>query len=67
MPESELRVLVKRYGFAIADLIYSLDSAIDFFEYRMVVRSTRTTNARKLSETLCLPAVKECRLSPTGD
>ncbi len=67
MPESELRVLVKRYGFAIADLIYSLDSAIDFFEYRMVVHSTRTTNARKLSETLSLPAVKECRLSPTGD
>jgi putative Mg2+ transporter-C (MgtC) family protein len=68
MPESEVRALLSRHGFGVASLNYRLSSADDFFEYRMVIRSTRSKNARALSETMAtMPAIKEFRLSPTGE
>jgi len=68
MPEAELRTLIAGHGFALAELNYRLSTANDFFEYRMVIRSNRATNAQRLSATLAsLPTVKEFRLSPTGD
>jgi putative Mg2+ transporter-C (MgtC) family protein len=68
MSESDLRALVKSHGFGISDLHYRMNSTNDYFEYRMVVRTTRSTDAQKLSEALSrLPAVKEFRISPTGD
>jgi putative Mg2+ transporter-C (MgtC) family protein len=68
MPEDDLRSLIASHGFALAELNYRLSTANDFFEYRMVIRSNRAANARRLSATLSgMPGVKEFRLSPTGD
>ena len=66
--EDELRELIKSHDFTIANLNYRLDAVDDYFEYRMVLRSNRAANARALSEHLSrLDAVREFRLSPTGD
>lgn len=68
LPEAEMRDLIARHGFTIANLSYRLDRDADFFEYRMVIRTNRADNARAFSETLAqLPAVKEFRLSSTVD
>ena len=68
MPEAQLRALIASHGFALAELNYRMSTANDFFEYRMVIRSTRASNARRLSETLLgVPGVREFRVSPTGD
>jgi putative Mg2+ transporter-C (MgtC) family protein len=68
LPEPEVRQLLAEHGFTIANLNYRLDADANFFEYRMVIRTNRAENAGKLSESLNrLDAVKEFRLSPTGD
>jgi putative Mg2+ transporter-C (MgtC) family protein len=68
MPEDQVRELIGKHGFAIHNLNYRLDSGDDFFEYRMVIRTGDSKNARALTLTLiALPSVKEFRLSPTGD
>jgi putative Mg2+ transporter-C (MgtC) family protein len=68
VPEDEMRGMVESHGFTIANLSYRLDAAASYFEYRMVIRSNRATNARLLSQSLSkLDAVTEFRLSPTGD
>jgi putative Mg2+ transporter-C (MgtC) family protein len=68
MQEDRFRDLIASHGFAMHNLNYRLDADSDFFEYRMVIRSHRADDARHLSETLSkMPAVKEFRLSPTGD
>lgn len=66
--EDALRELVKSHSFSIANLNYRLDTARDYFEYRMVLRTNRASNLRALSESLSRQeAVREFRLSPTGD
>jgi putative Mg2+ transporter-C (MgtC) family protein len=68
MRESEMRALLKRHGFTIANLNYRLDVDSNFFEYHMVIRTSRAANASRLSHDLnSLPSVKEFRVSPTGD
>jgi putative Mg2+ transporter-C (MgtC) family protein len=68
LPEPEMRKLLKEHAFTIANLNYRLDVESNYFEYRMVIRTSRSQNASKLSDTLSsLPSVKEFRLSPTGD
>jgi len=68
LPESEMRRLLTEHGFTIANLNYRLDADSNFFEYRMVIRTNRADNASRLSDALnALDAVKEFRLSPTGD
>jgi putative Mg2+ transporter-C (MgtC) family protein len=68
MPEAEMRGLIAEYGFTIANLNYGLDKDRDFFEYRMIIRTIRAHNIRRLVETLSqLPSVQEFRISPTGD
>ncbi|MET0384588.1 MAG: MgtC/SapB family protein [Polyangiales bacterium] len=68
LPEPEMRQMVAKHGFTIANLSYRLDRMDGFFEYRMVVRTHRADNARAFSETLSkLDAVKEFRLSSTVD
>jgi putative Mg2+ transporter-C (MgtC) family protein len=67
-PEAEMRKLLKEHAFTIANLNYRLDVESNYFEYRMVIRTSRSQNASRLSNTLnSLPSVKEFRLSPTGD
>ncbi len=68
MAEDELRRLVEAKGFTIANLNYRLDGGDDFFEYRMVLRTSVAQNLRQLAETLeRMPIVREFRLSPNGD
>lgn len=68
LPETEMRALIARHRFTIANLSYRLDRVDDFFEYKMVIRTDRAVNARAFAETLStLPAVKEFRLASTGD
>jgi putative Mg2+ transporter-C (MgtC) family protein len=68
MPEDQVRNLLKSHNFTIAHLNYRLDVDGNFFEYRMVIRTSRAQNASRLSLALsALPGVKEFCLSPTGD
>jgi putative Mg2+ transporter-C (MgtC) family protein len=68
MPELEVRRLLNDYGFTVANLNYRLDVDSDFFEYQMVIRTTGADNTRNLTQALNkVEAVKEYRLSPTGD
>jgi putative Mg2+ transporter-C (MgtC) family protein len=68
MPEADLRRLVADHHFSIANMNYRLDRAESFHEYRMVIRTGRPDNLRRLSEDLAkLETVREFRVSPTGD
>lgn len=68
MAEDELRELVGRYGFSVANLSYRLSETGKHFEYRMVIRSRDRRNAERLAQHLRgLPSVLEFRISPTGD
>jgi putative Mg2+ transporter-C (MgtC) family protein len=68
LPEAAMRELLRKHGFSIANLNYRLDKQEDYFEYRMVIRTDNSDNARALSNELNgLPSVVEFRLSPTGD
>ena len=68
MPEGELRALIAEHGFTIGGLSYRLTSEGRFFEYRMVIRTLRAENARRLAETLGrMPVVVSFRIAPTGD
>lgn len=68
MPEPALRALLAGCGFTIANLSYRLDREADFFEYRMTIRSSRAQDARRLTDALAgVPALREFRISPSGD
>jgi len=68
MPEQEMRRLLHDYGFTVASLNYRLDVDSDSFEYQTVIRSTGADNASHLIQALNkIEAVKEYRISPTGD
>jgi putative Mg2+ transporter-C (MgtC) family protein len=68
MAESEMRRPLTDHGFTIANLNYRLDVNLDFFEYRMVIRTNRADNASKLAEALKkIDSLKEFRVSPIGD
>jgi putative Mg2+ transporter-C (MgtC) family protein len=68
MPEAQLRRLLNDYGFTVANLNYRLDVEADFIEYQMIIRTTQAENASKLTQALnVIEAVKEYRVSPTGD
>ena len=68
MPEQQYRQLIKDQGFSIANLSYRMHSERKYFEYLMVIWTHDQSNTRRLSETLSkIDAVKEFRVSPTGD
>jgi putative Mg2+ transporter-C (MgtC) family protein len=68
MPEPRLRELVAGYNFSVANLNYRLLVDGEQFEYRMVMRTLRAENLRRLAEALNAdPGVIEYRLSPTSD
>ena len=68
MPETVLRDLVRQHGFSVANLNYRLIGETGQFEYRMVMRTLKTDNVRRLSETLNADRnVTEYRISPTSD
>jgi len=68
LPEEELRALVARQGFVVANMNYSLTGNGRIFEYDMVIHSPRRDNTRHLSEALAaLPNVVGFNVAPTGD
>lgn len=68
MPEPALRELVARHGFSVSNLNYRVVGEGRQFEYRMVMRTLKSDNARTLSETLNLdPGILEYRISPASD
>jgi putative Mg2+ transporter-C (MgtC) family protein len=68
LPESELRAMVERQGFVVANMNYRVTGEGRIFEYDMVIHSPQRENTRQLSETLnALPSVTGFRISPTGD
>jgi putative Mg2+ transporter-C (MgtC) family protein len=68
MAEEDLRALVGKLGFSVANLSSRLTEGGKQFEYRMVIRSQDRKSAEMLSQHLReLPEVIEFRISPTGD
>jgi putative Mg2+ transporter-C (MgtC) family protein len=68
LPEGELRELVQRHGFVIANMNYCLAGDGKIFQYDMVIHSPVRENTRRLSEALAAMAtVVEFRIAPTGD
>jgi len=68
LPEAKLRAMVAGLGFGVVNVHHRMSQSEAFYEYRMIIRSTRAANVARLSETLrALPAVKEFRLAPSTD
>lgn len=68
MPEPVLLDLVAKQGFSVAHLNYRLASEGRQFEYRMVLRTLKSENVRRLAETLnAEPGVTEYRISPASE
>lgn len=70
MAEADLRALLARYGFDVANLSYAFGAAgseAEGFEYRMMVRTMRAPLERLAQALAGEPGVTEFKLSPTGD
>jgi len=68
LPENDLRALVERHGFVIANMNYGVTGDGKTFEYQMVIHSPDRNRTRELAEALnALPTVMAFRISPTGD
>jgi putative Mg2+ transporter-C (MgtC) family protein len=68
LPEAELRSIVERQGFAVANMNYAVTGDGLTFEYQMVIHSPERSKTRGLSAALNdLPTVTAFRISPTGD
>ena len=66
--EGDVRALITRHGFSIANLSYRLTTAGTVFEYGMTIRTLDAANLHRLAESLrALPAILEFRIAPTGD
>jgi len=68
MPEDGFRGFIKEQGFSIANLSYRYSANASFIEYRMVVRTSRTDDVKRLAEALTrMDSVVEFRMFPAGD
>lgn len=68
LPEGQLRQMLNDHGFSLDNLSYRVVGDDNTFEYRMMLRTLKRDNLRRLAETLTThPDVVEFRLSPTGD
>jgi len=68
LPESDLRALVERHGFVIANMNYGVTGDGKTCEYKMVIHSPDRNKTRELAEALnALPTVMAFHISPTGD
>jgi putative Mg2+ transporter-C (MgtC) family protein len=68
MPEDGFRQFIKEQGFSIANLSYRYSANASFIEYRMVVRTSRTDDVKRLAEALTrMDSVVEFRMFPAGD
>jgi len=68
LPEKELRTLIERLGFSIANLSYAQRDDGHRFEYTMIIRTQRRDGTRLLAEALAQhKKVIEYRVTPAGD
>jgi putative Mg2+ transporter-C (MgtC) family protein len=68
MGETEMRAMIAKYGFSIANLSSRLVEGGQQFEYRMTIKSRDRLAAERLSKHLRgMPDVIEFRIAPTGD
>jgi len=68
MSESDIRAMLSKSGFSVANVSYQLLHKGDQIENRMTVRTMDKENIEKLSNTLLgLPAVIEFNISQAGD
>jgi len=68
MPEEEFRRFLKEQGFSIANLSYRYSADAQYIEYRMVVRTSRSEDVKRLAESLeMMKSVVEFRMYPAGD
>jgi len=68
MPEDEFRRFLREQGFSIANLSYRYSADAAFIEYRMVVRTKRSDDVKRLAEALeSMKTVVEFRMFPAGD
>ena len=68
MGETEMRAMIGKYGFSIANLSSRLVEGGQQFEYRMTIKSRDRLAAERLSKHLRgMPNVIEFRIAPTGD
>jgi putative Mg2+ transporter-C (MgtC) family protein len=68
MPEDGFRQFIKEQGFSIANLSYRYSADASFIEYRMVMRTNRTDDVKRLAEALSrMDSVVEFRMFPAGD
>jgi putative Mg2+ transporter-C (MgtC) family protein len=68
LPEDELRAIVQRHGFVVANMNYSLSGEGRIFQYDMVIHSPVRENTKRLSDAFAaMTTVVELKISPTGD
>ena len=68
MPEAELRELIRRQGFSVANMSYSAERQGNFFEYSMVIRTPNKDNMHSLSNILSdIESIIEFHIHLTGD
>ena len=67
-PESDVRSLISKESFSIAQMAYRLDRQSGFFEYRMMIRTQNGVAVEKLVDALKTRTdLLEFRISPSGD
>jgi len=68
LAEDELRTLIKKHDFSVADLSYAQRDEGKVLEYTMTIRTSQRINVRRLIDKLAADArVVEYRLTPAGD
>jgi putative Mg2+ transporter-C (MgtC) family protein len=68
MAEDEVRAMMKRYQFSIANMNYRLEDKGESFEYRMTIQTTAKGAIEQLAAALRdNKDVMEFRISPAGD
>ena len=68
LTEDEMRGLIQRHKFSIANFSYRLDAEGRVLRHSMTLQTTDRSAASRLAHTLKEnPTVLEFRISPTGD
>jgi putative Mg2+ transporter-C (MgtC) family protein len=68
LEDRQCRDLLRSHGFSVANMTYRLVDGGNAFEYRMIIRTADESSTPRLAETLRRhSAVREFRISPTGD
>ena len=68
MTEPQVREMLARHGFTVALMSYRAADDGEFFEYKMIIRSSDEANTGRLAVSLRgIPQVRSFRISPTGD